>query len=109
MPSVTIQGYTNQRFSVYRKAGGVYSEASLTPLFENIPCRFVEYGMMVVDKRMDGELVIGKAQIWTENYLDGVRKGDIVVVDTGTEYVIKIIERRRDIDGRFDHTKLILV
>jgi len=108
MASKTISGYTRQRFSVYRRAGGVYSDTSLKPLYENVACRFVEYGQMTYDRTQEVELVIGKAQVWTEHELPGVRKGDIVVLQNSDEYVILTIERRRDITGKFDHTKLIL-
>lgn len=106
--SMTIDGHTNQWATIVRHKSGSYGSGDPTTLYENISCRFVEYGETKWDATAGAQIEIGTAQAWFDDELKGVRNGDKFLYKEAQEYTIVKIRRLRDIDGKLDHTKVIL-
>lgn len=106
--SVTISGYTNQRATIVRRKSGPYGEVPPETVLEWAECRFVDSGEVKWDKTIGGEITIGAGQAWFDFDIAGVQRGDKLLLEEEREYTIVKATRNRDLDGRVDHTKLVL-
>lgn len=106
--SMTINGFTNQRFTITRRKGGPYGETPPETIVEWSTCRFVESGEVSWDKAIGGEITIGTGQAWLDGDVAGVRRGDTFLLEEERAFTIVKVIKNRDLDGRVDHTKILM-
>lgn len=106
--SLILEGYTLQKATIVRKKQSAYGEGAQETLYELIQCRFVNYGEASWDVAAGSEMITGKAQMWVEGALPKLRQGDLVLIEEEEKYTVVKINAPRDLDGRVDHTKVIL-
>ena len=102
-----VAGLIHQQLSyVYSVTKNRYDDATLTTLYQNIPCRFTSKVQVVKDK--NGTDVQTKAEIWLLPEYDDVQEDYQVVYDS-TTYIVQAIEKRYNLAGALDHIKLYVV
>lgn len=108
--SYTLTGLLKQTCSVYTVAqAGPYGDGpKRVPVFEDMPCRFVESEALKQDAKTGSALSFGKAQCWFDGDVP-VMQGHKLVHEDREFTVISVTKPRDLIDATFvDHTKVVL-
>ena len=106
--SLTITGFTYQRATITRKRSGPYGEVPPDTILEWTLCRFVDSGEVKWDKTIGGEITIGAGQAWFDGDIRNVMRGDKLLLEEKREFTVVKITHNRDLEGRVDHTKVIV-
>ena len=106
--SLTIEGFTNQRATITRRKKGPYGDTPPETVVEWTPCRFVDSGEVKWDKTIGGEITIGAGQAWFDGDICGIMRGDLLLLEEKQQFTVVKITKQRDLDGRVDHTKVVV-